>query len=49
VKLEAVPVSYTPNPFLITMTKGSFLGAPAAKPAAKAPAKKTGTGTRRRR
>jgi hypothetical protein len=44
-QVQGVPVSFTPNPFLITMEQGKLVGkeAPAAKPAAgkKAPARRT--------
>lgn len=37
-QVQATPTEYTPNPFMITMTKGTLVGA--EKPAAAAPAKK---------
>jgi hypothetical protein len=51
VKVEGTPVSYTANPFMISMMKGALLGAPApaAKPAAKTGAKPAAKPAPRRR
>jgi tetratricopeptide (TPR) repeat protein len=47
VKLQAVPVSYTANPFMINMIKGDFLGGPPKAAASKTPAKKAPAKRRR--
>lgn len=40
-KVEGKPQTYEPNPFMIRMTDGAFIGAPKKAPPAKAPAKRT--------
>ena len=47
VKFQGKPTTYDPNPFMVHMTEGTLIGAPKAAP--KAPAKKTGAATKKKK